>query len=190
VALVWTVAWLELAPAHWQRRATPLLMMPLALPGVLWVMGMHQLSLAWALDGQASGLWLAHTLACLPYVLLALQGPYTAFDPRLARLCATLGQSRAAFLWRVKWPLLRAAFSASFAVGLAVSVAQYLPTLYIGAGRFQTVSTEAVALASGGQRSMAAAYAWLQWLLPLLGFAAAAWLGRPRQFAASATVQH
>ncbi len=181
-ALLWAVAWLELAPHSWQRRAQALLYLPLALPGVLWVLGLHQLALAWGLDGQASGLWLAHTLACLPYVLLALQGPYTGFDARLAQLAATLGRSRWAFLWQVKWPLLRAALAASLAVGFAVSVAQYLPTLYVGAGRFNTVSTEAVTLASGGQRSLTAAYAGLQWLLPVLMFALAARLGRARRF--------
>jgi putative thiamine transport system permease protein len=180
-ALLWAVAWLELAPHNWHRRAQALLYLPLALPGVLWVLGLHQLALAWGLDGQASGLWLAHTLACLPYVLLALQGPYTGFDARLAQLAATLGRSRWAFLWRVKWPLLRAALAASLAVGFAVSVAQYLPTLYVGAGRFNTVSTEAVTLASGGQRSLTAAYAGLQWLLPVLMFALAARLGRARR---------
>ena len=66
----------------------------------------------------------------------------------------------------------------------AVSVAQYLPTLYVGEGRFSTVTTEAVTLASGGQRSLVAAYAWLQWLIPVLGFSLAAWLGKPRRFAA------
>jgi putative thiamine transport system permease protein len=181
-ALLWAVAWLELAPHSWHRGAQALLYLPLALPGVLWVLGLHQLALAWGLDGQASGLWLAHTLACLPYVLLALQGPYTGFDARLAQLAATLGRSRWAFLWQVKWPMLRAALAASLAVGFAVSVAQYLPTLYVGAGRFNTVSTEAVTLASGGQRSLTAAYAGLQWLLPVLMFALAAWLGRARRF--------
>ena len=88
-----------------------------------------------------------------------------------------------ALLWRIKWPLLKAALAGAFAVAFAVSVAQYLPTLYIGAGRYSTVTTEAVTLASGGQRSLAAAYAWLQWLLPALMFALAAWLGRPRRFA-------
>ena len=180
-ALLWAVAWLELAPHNWHRRAQALLYLPLALPGVLWVLGLHQLALAWGLDGQASGLWLAHTLTCLPYVLLALQGPYTGFDARLAQLAATLGRSHWAFLWQVKWPLLRAALAASMAVGFAVSVAQYLPTLYVGAGRFNTVSTEAVTLASGGQRSLTAAYAGLQWLLPVLMFALAARLGRARR---------
>ncbi len=40
---------------------------------------------------------------------------------------------------------------ATFAVGFAVSVAQYLPTLFAGGGRFVTVTTEAVALSAGGR---------------------------------------
>ena len=78
--------------------------------------------------------------------------------------------------------LLRAALASALAVGFAVSVAQYLPTLFIGAGRFNTVTTEAVTLASGAQRSLTSAYAWLQWLLPVIGFMLATWAGRPRRF--------
>jgi putative thiamine transport system permease protein len=185
-ALVWVVAWLEWAPPRWQQRLRPLWMLPLVLPAVLWVVGLHRLSITWGLDGRATGLWLAHTLSTLPYVLIALQGPYGAVDGRLARVSATLGRSRAAFLWHVKWPLLRSALAAALAVGFAVSVAQYLPTLYVGAGRFQTVTTEAVTLASGGQRALTAAFAWLQWLLPMLMFGLAAWWGRPRRWPAAA----
>lgn len=181
-ALVWAVAWLELGPARWRQRVQPLLYVPLVLPGVLWVVGLHRLTLAWGLDALGGGLWLAHTLACLPYVLLALSGPYAGFDVRLGQVAASLGHGRWMFLTRIKWPLLRSALASSFAIGFAVSVAQYLPTLYVGAGRFSTVTTEAVTLAAGAQRSLTAAYAWLQWLLPVLMFAAAARIGKPRRF--------
>lgn len=181
-ALLWAVAWLEWAPARWQLHVRPMLMLPLVLPAVLWVVGLHRLSLAWGLDTTGTGLWLAHTLASLPYVLIALQGPYQSFNPRLRHVSASLGHGHAVFLLRVKWPLLRSALAASLAIGFAVSVAQYLPTLYVGAGRFATVTTEAVNLAAGGQRSLTAAFAWLQWLLPVLVFALAARLGRARRF--------
>jgi putative thiamine transport system permease protein len=82
----------------------------------------------------------------------------------------------------VKWPLLQRAIASAWAVGFAVSVAQYLPTLYVGAGRFATVTTEAVTLAAGAQRSLMSAYAALQMLLPIAAFALAALLGRPRRF--------
>jgi putative thiamine transport system permease protein len=178
IALVWSVAWLEWAPPQWQTRMQPLLTLPLVLPAVLWVVGLHKVALDWQLDTTGLGLWLAHTLACLPYVLLALQGSYTGLDPRLRQVAATLGRGPWTFLLQVKWPLLRSALAASFAIGFAVSVAQYLPTLYVGAGRFATITTEAVNLAAGGQRSLTAAFAGLQWLLPVLVFALAARLGR------------
>jgi putative thiamine transport system permease protein len=181
-ALVWSVAWLECAPAVWRNALRRFIYLPLVLPPVLWVIGLHGLTLSWGMDASWSGLWLAHTLAILPYVLIALTPAYTGFDPRLRQVCASLGHGRAMFLWRVKWPLLRAALTSALAIGMAVSVAQYLPTLFIGAGRFATVTTEAVTLASGAQRSLTAAYAWLQWLLPVAAFALAAWLGQARKY--------
>jgi putative thiamine transport system permease protein len=182
LALVWCVAWLELSPRAWDNTLRPLLYLPLVLPAVLWVVGLYEVALHWRLEGQWLGLLLAHTVMVLPYVLLALSPAYLGFDPRAAQLSDSLGHSRAAFLWRVKWPLLRRSLAASAAVGFVVSVTQYLPTLYIGAGRFATVTTEAVTLASGAQRSLTSAYAGLQFLLPVLAFGLAAWIGRPRRF--------
>ena len=66
-------------------------------------------------------------------------------------------------------PVLTAA-----ALGFAISVGLYLPTLLIGAGRWPTVTTEAVALASGGDPRLIGAAALVQALLPFLGFAVAA----------------
>ena len=181
-ALAWSVAWLEYAPARLDAQLRRLIYLPLLLPSVLWVVGLHRLALAWGIDGHASGLYLAHSLAATPYVLIALSPAYLNFDTRYASIAASLQKSRWHFLSRIKWPLLKASLSAALAVGFAVSVAQYLPTLFVGAGRFATVTTEAVTLASGAQRSLTAAYAWLQWLLPALMFGAAAWVGQPRKF--------
>ena len=181
-ALLWSVAWLEYAPAHWVERLRGLIYLPLLLPPVLWVVGLHRMALHTGLEASWSGVWLAHTLAALPYVLIALSPAYVGFDPRYRHVAASLGHGRAVFLWRVKWPLLRAALASALAVGFAVSVAQYLPTLFVGAGRITTVTTEAVTLATGAQRSLTAAYAGLQWLLPVLVFGLAAWAGQPRRY--------
>ena len=181
-ALLWVVAWLELAPPHWHARLQTLAYAQLALPALLWVLGLHRLALAWGLDASASGVWLAHTLACLPYVLLSTVGAYGGYDTRWWQLAATLGQTRWGFLLHAKWPMLRTTLAAGFAVGFAVSVAQYLPTLYLGGGRLATITTEAVGLAAGGQRSLMAAFAWLQWLLPVLVFGLAARWGASRRF--------
>jgi putative thiamine transport system permease protein len=182
VCLLWSVAWLELAPRRWQQALQPFFLLPLVLPSVLWVVGLYSLALHTRLEGQWLGLSLAHAVMVLPYVLLALVPAYQAVDPRQAALVASLGHGRWVYLWRVKWPLLQRAIASTWAVGFAVSVAQYLPTLYVGAGRFATVTTEAVTLAAGAQRSLMSAYAALQMLLPIAAFALGAWLGRPRRF--------
>lgn len=182
VCLVWSVTWLELSTRRGQEMLRPWLLLPLVLPAVLWVVGLYSLALQWRLEGQWLGLMLAHTVMVLPYVLLALEPAYLAVDPRQAAVVASLGHGRWACLLRIKWPLLKRAIASAWAVGFAVSVAQYLPTLYVGAGRFATVTTEAVTLAAGAQRSLMSAYAVLQTVLPMLAFGGAAWLGRPRQF--------
>lgn len=183
--LLWSLAWLECAPARWIALMRQAIYLPLLLPPVLWIVGLHGMSLQLGLDGRWSGVWLAHALAALPYVLIALEPAYSGFDARYHQVAASLGQGRMAFLWRVKWPLLRAALASAFAVGFAVSVAQYLPTLFIGAGRITTITTEAVTLATSAQRALTAAYAWLQWLLPMLVFGLAAWLGQARRLGES-----
>lgn len=172
------VAWMETTPAHWDERATPLVFATMLVPGVLLVAGLYQLTLLLRLDGSLAGLWLAHSLFTAPYALVALAPAYRGFDARYEQTARALGRSRAAFLVRIKWPMLLAPLAAAFAVGFAVSVAQYLSTQFVGAGRHATVTTEALTLASGGQRTLLAAYALLQALLPALVFIAAWWLAR------------
>ena len=53
---------------------------------------------------------------------------------------------------------------------MAVSVAQYLPTLLMGAGRHSTLATELVTSFGGVDRRVIAALAVLQSLLPLMAF--------------------
>ena len=172
-ALVLCVAWLESAPLGWDRRVTPLVLLPLVLPQLLLMVGVYRGALSLGLDGTRAGLFWAHLLMCLPYVFIALAPAWRSFDHRLAWTALSLGRGRWAFWWRVKWPLLAAPLASALAIGIAVSVAQYLSTQFLSGGRLPTVTTEAVTLASGGQRTVAAAFAVLQALIPLLAFAGA-----------------
>jgi putative thiamine transport system permease protein len=180
LALLLVVGWFEASPPRWDRHATPLVLAPLVLPPLLLMAGLYQAALALRLDGRWVGLLWVHVLVVLPYVFIALQPAWRSFDGRYEQASRALGRSRPAFWWHVKWPLLAAPLAAAAAVGFAVSVAQYLATQFIGAGRHATVTTEAVTLAAGGQRTQAAAFALLQAALPLLAFGVAGWLGRRR----------
>ena len=158
---------------------------PLLVPQVAFLFGLQVLFLQAGLDGSLFGVALSHFVFVLPYILLSLRGPWGALDPRYRQVALSLGASEQRVFWRIRLPLMLPAILTAIALGLAISVSQYLPTLLIGGGRVTTVTTEAVALASGGSRPLIAVHALAQILLPFVGFALAAALSRlllPRLF--------
>jgi putative thiamine transport system permease protein len=172
-----------------RRMAAPtrslwLLYLPLLVPQVSFLFGLQLVLVALDLDGGWAALVWSHLLFVLPYVFLTLADPYRALDERYARSAACLGAGPARIFWRIKLPLLRRPLLVALAVGFAVSVGLYLPTLYAGAGRFATLATEAIALSAGADRRLIGVETVLQSLLPLAGFALALGLsvrrGRPR----------
>jgi len=165
-------------------RALWLIYAPLLAPQIGFLFGVQVLLVAAGLDGRWAALVWGHLLFVLPYVFLALAGPWRRLDERYARTALCLGASPGRVFWRVKLPMLLRPVLFALAVGFAVSVGEYLPTVFAGGGRFATLTTEAVSLAAGGDRRVIGVYAFLQALLPWLGFTLAiavpAWLYRRR----------
>jgi putative thiamine transport system permease protein len=157
-----------------------LLYLPLLVPQIGFLFGIQVLLVALGFDGGWTALVWSHLLFVIPYVFLVLADPYRALDERYERAARCLGASPLRVFLRVRLPLLARPVAVAAAIGVSVSVAQYLPTLFAGAGRLPTLTTEAVALASGGDRRAAAVAAFAQMLLPLAVFAAALVLSRKR----------
>ena len=153
--------------------ALVLLYAPLLIPQIAFLPGLQLLAIATGLEGNMAAVAFAHLVFVLPYVFLSLSGPYRAWDGRLAIAAATMGASQARIFWRLRLPMLTAPILTAAAIGLAVSVGQYLPSLLIGGGRVETLTTEAVALSSGGNRRLIGAYTLLQLAIPTLAFGAA-----------------
>ncbi|WP_405404359.1 ABC transporter permease [Paracoccus sp. Ld10] len=153
----------------WMRAAVAL---PLVLPQLSVLIGLSGLLLRTDITPTIAVVW-GHLLFVLPSVMIALAGPWAALDPRLDRAAAALGAGPWRRLVRVKLSVLLAPLSLAAALGFAVSVAQYLPTLFLGGGRIATLTTEAVALSSGSDRRVAAVHASLQAGLPWLVYLAA-----------------
>jgi putative thiamine transport system permease protein len=147
--------------------------LPLLVPQIGFLFGLQVLLVRLGLDATLAGVVWAHLAFVLPYTVLMLRAPYLALDARHVAASLSLGGSPARTFWRVKLPLLLRPLAIALAVGFSVSVAQYLPTLFSGAGRYPTLTTEALALATGGDRRLAAVAALLLALLPLLAMATA-----------------
>jgi putative thiamine transport system permease protein len=158
--------------------ALRLLYLPLIVPQIGFLFG---LAIGVEAAGLRPGPWLVllgHIVFVLPYVYLSLAEAYRRLDPRWAMVARTLGASPDRAFLRVRLPLLFAPCLTAAAVGLAVSIGLYLPTMLLGAGRVPTLATEAVALAAGGDRRAIGVWALLQAVLPALGFALALLLPR------------
>ncbi len=160
------------ASVRMTKAALWLLYLPLLVPQIAFLFGFQVFLSYLRVDGMPLAVVWAHLLFCLPYAFLALSEPYRRLDPRYARIGTCLGASPSRVFWRVKLPLLMRPILIALAVCFAVSVAQYLPTLFAGAGRSVTLTTEAVALSAGANRRTLAVFAALQAMLPLVFFAA------------------
>jgi putative thiamine transport system permease protein len=181
VGLILVIAWLEGTDAPdtgRQARGTMLLYAPLLVPQIAFLFGLQVLLVGVGIDGTFLAVAWTHLLFVVPYTFLSLVDPWRALDPRFARSAAALGASRARILVTLKLPMLIRPLLTAVAVGFSVSVAQYLPTIFAGGGRIPTLTTESVAIATGGDRRTVAVYAFTQAFLPLLVFAAA--LALPR----------
>jgi putative thiamine transport system permease protein len=177
VSLVLAILWLEAEDRARRPRAgwaEALVYLPLILPQVAFLFGLHiALLSAGAGPGWATVLW-GHALFVFPYVMIALSPPWRALDPALLRAAAALGAGPNRRLLAVKLPCLLHPILTAAAIGFGVSVALYLPTMALGGGRIATLTTEAVTLASGTDRRILGVVATLQAALPWAVYALAA----------------
>ncbi|WP_072055181.1 ABC transporter permease [Aliivibrio fischeri] len=151
---------------------------PMLIPQLSILFGLQVVTLYLSSDSYFFWVCWAHVFFAFPFVYLALDGPWKSFDTGLTRVALSLGKSPFQAWWKVKMPILLPAIVFAWAVGISVSLAQYLPTLMLGAGRISTITTEAVALSSGFDRRVTAIYAIWQALLPLFFFTFAIMISR------------
>ncbi len=176
LSLSLAIAWLDAedrarrARARW---AAALIYLPLLVPQIAFLYGLNVVFLRAGLSGGIVAVAWAHMLFVFPYMMIALSDPWKALDPRLTQAAAALGASPLRRLFMVKLPILASPLLTAAAIGFAVSVGQYLPTLFMGAGRVATLTTEAVTLSSGSDRRVVGVYAVLQAAMPFVAYAAA-----------------
>lgn len=173
LALVFTILLLYrngIASSRKNAGGYRLLYLPLLVPEISFIFGLQVLMLSAGLTPGFASVLAVHFVFVLPYVVLSLSAPWREVDPRFEKIAAGFGKPALEILFAVRLPLLFRACLTALAVGFAVSISLYLPTLLIGSGRLTTITTEAVALSSGGDRRVIGIYALVQGLLPFLAF--------------------
>jgi putative thiamine transport system permease protein len=120
--------------------------------------------------------------------LIAVQIPYSAayaylilapaekrFEQRLVTAMQSYGYGFWPSWWLIKRPLLQQPLLLAWVFAALVSMAQYLPIILMGGGRWPTLTSELVAISSGANSQLLAIYAVSQWLLALLFLMIVAW---------------
>jgi putative thiamine transport system permease protein len=159
------------------------------LPDYYWLLAILLPQLSMVLGWQVSHIWLegsyhsawiilSHLPFTFAYAYLVLKGPFQSIEPRYELLAASFGYSPWQCWYKVRFRLLLPAVLSAFAITFSVSIAQYIPTLMIGAGRVTTITTEAVAIGTGSQQDVMALYILLQSILPFMAFFVAALLAQ------------
>ncbi|MGO2355786.1 MAG: ABC transporter permease [Marinomonas foliarum] len=147
-----------------------LIYVPILLPQIGFLFGLHVLLIYSNLNGDLCAIIALHLMYVLPYVYLTLKGPYLAYEEEYLLQANRLNHRP----WRnyvlVKIAMLKPAILTAFAIGFSVSIAQYLPTLIAGEGRYSTLTTEAVAQAASGDRKQVGSMAMLQAFFPIMVF--------------------
>jgi putative thiamine transport system permease protein len=145
-----------------------LVYLPLLVPQISFLFGIQTFAVLLHIEGSWLSMVGIHLVFVLPYIFLTLSSVYRRFDRRYVEVAVALNGSAFRSFLQIKLPMLAKPMTFAMATGFAVSVAQYLPTMYLGAGRFMTITTETVSLASGSDRRLVAVYALCQFLLPML----------------------
>ncbi len=179
-AMALAILWFEAMPRSWDSGLGIAAMAALTLPSVALASGQYVLFLK---AGISAGWWsaaLAQLTPVFAYVFIVLRAPYRDFDERYRLIAHGLNAGALRFFFRIKGPLLLSVLLSAAAIGFAVSIAQYVPVQLIGGGTTPTLTTEAVTLASGGNRPLLAAHALALMMLPAAVFGLAAWAGGQR----------
>ena len=152
------------------------LFLPLLVPGVAFLYGLVWFQQLLLQDAVWFHTYIAHMVYVVPYVFLSMAVAYRKFDIRYAMVAQSLGKTPWQVFYHIKLPSLFSAIMVAWALGLAISFSQYLPTLLASGGTIATITTEAVASVSGSSTRLTAVFVIIQAIMPLVGFVMAWYL--------------
>lgn len=174
VSVILCAYWLEYVKEkpHIIAAITAILFLPLFVPQISLLFGLQVALSASYLDGYLATVIFAHCLYIMPYIWLLLAPAYQDYDPRYHQIAEMMGYRGLRLFLALRLPILGYSFGSAMILGVAVSIALYLPSIFAGSGKITTLTMEAVTLAGNGARQPAAQSALMQMVIPFLVFIA------------------
>lgn len=146
------------APIRGKRLFEWMLLLPLFIPALASVMGIHLTFLRLGLTETVLGVILVHLAPSMPYVIRAAIVSLETLSEETEDAARMLGASGWPRFIHVVLPHILPGISAGAALSLLISLSQYSVTLLIGAGQVVTLPILLFPFLNGGDPAIAAAY--------------------------------
>lgn len=134
-----------------------LLMVPIIVPGIVVVMGIHIMFIRYRLTDTFIGVALVHLIPTVPYMVLVMASVFANYGTELEDTARTLGATRLQVFWHVTLPGILPGLLVATMFTFLISWGQYVTTLLIGGGRIITLPLVLFPFISGANHSQAAA---------------------------------
>lgn len=134
-----------------------LLMVPILVPGIVAVMGIHIMFIHYRLTDSLLGVVLVHLIPCIPYMVLVLASVFANYGTELEETARTLGASPLRVFWHVTLPGIFPGLVVATMFTFLISWGQYVTTVLIGGGQIITLPMVLFPFISGASQANAAA---------------------------------
>ena len=134
-----------------------LLMVPIIVPGIVAVMGIHIMFIRYRLTDTFMGVALVHLIPTIPYMVLVMASVFANYGTDLEDTARTLGANPLQVFWHVTLPAIFPGLMVATMFTFLISWGQYITTLLIGGGKFITLPLVLFPFISGANYATAAA---------------------------------
>ncbi|MEM7797702.1 MAG: ABC transporter permease [Chloroflexota bacterium] len=134
-----------------------LLMVPIIVPGIVSVMGIHIVFIFLRLTDTMLGVALVHLIPCIPYLVLVMASVFANYGTELEDTARTLGANSLKVWWYVTLPGIFPGLLVATMFTFLISWGQYITTVLIGGGTIITLPMVLFPFISGGNNANASA---------------------------------
>ena len=142
------------------------LMMPIIVPPLVAVMGIHIVFIKLRLTGNPYGVALEHLIPATPYFVLVMSSVFANYGTALEDTARTLGANKFRVFRYVTLPAISSGLMVASLFTFLISWSQYVTTLLIGAGSFVTLPLVLFPFLTGGGNAAVASAITLIFVAP------------------------
>lgn len=117
-------------------------LMPMVVPAVVLGVGMQMLYGRIGLANSYLGVMVAHSVLCIPFVIVSVSGSLAAMDPWLERAASSLGASPTRVFRRVTLPIIMPGMLTGAVFAFATSLDEVVLTLFVAGPNQRTLARQ------------------------------------------------